>query len=125
MKNGFLKLVRLAVAPVALVATMAAFNPVSAFAADHGRGGFGGGHGGFSGGHAYSAPAPHFDGGRGFVGHANGGDHWVGRGYWGGPGFSVGIGGYGYVAPACNPAGYYDPYGNWIYYPGCAVPYGY
>jgi hypothetical protein len=25
----------------------------------------------------------------------------------------------------CNPAGFYDQYGRWEVYPGCAVPYGY
>jgi hypothetical protein len=23
----------------------------------------------------------------------------------------------------CNPAGFYDQWGNWHFYPGCAVPY--
>jgi len=128
MKNGLMKLLGRVIAPVALLATMAAFSPVSALAAERGRCGFAGGHGAFGGGHAYSAPARGSGGGYGYVGHSYGGGHYVGRGYYGGSRFSVGIGGYvpyGYIAPACNPAGYYDQFGNWLYYPGCAVPYGY
>ena len=130
MKNGFLKRLRMAVAPLALVGAMAAFSPVAALAAVHGGGGHGGGfggHGGFSGGHAYSAPAR----GRAYGGgHVGGyvGRGYAGRGYYGGPGFGFGVGvyaPYGYAAPVCNPAGFYDQYGNWEYYPGCAVPYGY
>jgi hypothetical protein len=26
---------------------------------------------------------------------------------------------YGYAPGYCNPAGYYDQWGNWVYYPGC------
>jgi hypothetical protein len=69
-------------------------------------------------------PTPTFRGGRAFYG---------GRGYYGGPGYygpGFGFGvvvyaPYGYAAPVCNPAGFYDQYGNWQYHPGCAVPYGY
>jgi len=150
MKNRFGKLIRKVVAPLALIGMLAAFNPASAFAA--GRGGFGGhGGGGFSGhgggfagnggsfgghsgnfgGHAFSAPARGgFEGGHGFYG---GGGRYVAPRYYGrgGLGFGVGVGvypsyGYGYAAPVCNPAGYYDQYGNWQPYPGCAWPdYGY
>jgi len=143
MKNGFVKMVKTAVAPLALAVAMAAFSPVAALAAGHGGGhGFsGGGHaGGSGGGHAYSAPARGNVGGhafaapaRGFNGGVRGGfyggrAYYGGRGYWG-PGFGFGVGVYapyyGYAAPVCNPAGFYDAYGNWQYYPGCAVPYGY
>jgi hypothetical protein len=124
MKHRLLRLLKLAVAPVALIAAAAVLSPVSALAAEHGRGGFGGGHGGYSGGHAYSAPARGFRGGGEFRG---GRENFGGRGYYR-PGFGFGVGvyaPYGYAAPACNPAGFYDQYGNWQYYPGCAVPYGY
>jgi hypothetical protein len=132
MKNGFLKLVRTVMGPLALVVAMAAFSPVSALAA--GRGGFGGhasGGRGFSGGgHAYSAPARGFNGGgRGYYGGRGG--YYGGRGgYYGGryygPGFGVGVYapyGYGYAAPVCG--GFYDQAGIWQVSPGCAVPYGY
>ncbi|HTC35946.1 MAG TPA: hypothetical protein VK724_21390 [Bryobacteraceae bacterium] len=142
MKSGFLKMIKTAIAPLALVVAMA-FSPVAALAAGRGGGhGFsGGGHaGGFGGGgHAYSAQARGNFGGRaysaparGFVGGARGGfyggrAYYGGRGYYG-PGFGFGVGvyaPYGYAAPVCNPAGFYDQYGNWQVYPGCAVPYGY
>jgi hypothetical protein len=146
MKDKFLKLIKWAFAPAALAVAMVAFSPAAALAASHGRSG--GGHGfssghGFSGGHSSSAPARgNFGGGRTFSVPArgfNGGhrgdrdfhggrEYYGGRGYYG-PGFGVGVGvyaPYGYVAPVCNPAGFYDQYGNWQYYPGCAVPpYGY
>jgi hypothetical protein len=96
-----------------------ALSPVAALAAVRG-----GGHGGFGGGHAYSAPARGFNGGRTFSG---GRAFYGGRGYYG-PGFGFGVGvyaPYGYAAPVCNPAGFYDANGVWQYYPGCAVPYGY
>ena len=129
MKHEVLRFVRAVIAPLALVVAMAAFSPVSALAADRGggHGGFGGGHaGGFGNGHAFSAPA------RGFGGGVRGG-FYGGRAYYGGqgyyrPGFGFGVGvyaPYGYSAPVCNPAGFYDQYGNWQIYPGCAVPYGY
>jgi hypothetical protein len=141
MKSGFLKLVKNVVAPVALVVAMAAFSPVAALAADHGgghgfsggHGGFGGGHsfaapsrGNFSGGHAFSAPTREFNGGvRGGREFYGGRAYYGGRGYYG-PGFGVGVyAPYGYAAPVCNPAGFYDQYGVWQVYPGCAVPYGY
>jgi len=154
MKNRLGKLVRTVVTPLALVAAMAAFSPVSVLAASHGGGGFGGhggggfgGHGGghaysapsrgFSGGRAYSAPARGFSGGRAYSaparGFSGGGAYYGGRvGRYGGPGyygpgwgFGVGVYPYGYAAPVCNPAGFYDAAGNWEFYPGCAVPYGY
>jgi hypothetical protein len=117
--------------------------------------GFSGGHaGGFSGGHSFSAPrgnfggghvenhyngGARFEGGRGFHGgreYYGGHEYYGGRGYYGGggrgyyrPGFGFGVGvyaPYGYAAPVCDPAGFYDQYGNWQYYPGCAIPpYGY
>ena len=171
MKQGFLKLAKTVIAPVALVAAMA-FSPVGAFAQNRGgghsggrQGGFnGGGHSGgrqggfngggnsfsaqnrgnFGGGHAFSAPSRGFSGGfrggresyggRGYDGGVRGGRGFYGgrgydggRGYYGsGFGFGVGVyAPYGYAAPVCNPAGFYDQYGNWQYYPGCAVPYGY
>jgi len=139
----FLKLVRWSFAPMAFVAAMAAFSPVSAFAAAHGggRGGFNGGHGGFNGSHSFAAPRGNFGGGhafsapaRGFNGGVRGGRefygnraYYGGRGYYGsGFGFGVGVySPYGYAAPVCNPAGFYDQYGIWQVYPGCTVPYGY
>ena len=138
----FLKLVRWSFAPMALVSAMAAFSPVSALAAEHGggRGRFNGGHGGsnhrdsfaasrgnFGGGHAL-APARGFNGGvRGGREFYGGRAYYGGRGYYGsGFGFGVGVySPYGYAAPVCNPAGFYDQYGIWQVYPGCAVPYGY
>jgi hypothetical protein len=140
MKNRLLNLVKKAVAPVALVATMAVFSPVTAMAQN--RGGHEGGRGG---GHSFSAPSRgNFGGGRSFSERGNGGRGFSGdfnrgrdfrgdfhgdrgRGYYR-PGFGFGVGvypSYGYVAPVCNPAGFYDRFGNWQYYPGCAVPYGY
>lgn len=152
MKQGFLKLVGKTLAPAALVIAMA-FSPVGAFAANRGGGGhgggFGGGHaGGFNGGHSFSAPARsapargnvggNFNGGRNFSAPSrefnrggrefSGGRAFYGdRGYYR-PGFGIGVGvyaPYGYAAPVCNPAGFYDAYGVWQLYPGCAVPYGY
>jgi hypothetical protein len=134
MKKGFLSLVGKVLAPAALIVTMAV-SPVAALAANRGgghAGGFGGGHsfaapsrGNFSGGHAFSAPARGFNGGgREFHG---GRAFYGGRGYYG-PGFGLGVGvyaPYGYAAPVCNPAGFYDANGVWQYYPGCALPYGY
>ena len=60
-------------------------------------------------------------------------DPYDGRGYYGpryyGGGFGLGFyatPGYGYVAPVCNPPGFYDQGGYWHYYRGCAAsPYGY
>ena len=150
MKTQFLKLVKTVVAPMALAVAMAAFTPVAALAQGHG--GYGGGHGGYSGGHGgyagHSSAAPrNFGGGHGFAerGYAGGvrGGFYAGRPYYGGggyygrgyycgrgyygPGFSVGVYpySYGYVAPTCNPAGFYDQYGNWQPYQGCGVPPGY
>jgi len=146
MKKKFLNRFGKVLAPVALVVAMAV-SPVAVFAAGHDGGRGGGGHaGGFGGGHsfaapsrgnfsgggrAYSAPSREFNrgdrgdrGGRPFEG---GRAYYGGRGYYG-PGFGVGVYapyGYGYSAPVCNPAGFYDQYGAWQYYPGCAVPYGY
>ena len=65
-----------------------------------------------------------FRGGRDF--HNDRG-YYRGRDYYR-PGFGFGVGvypSYGYVAPVCNPAGFYDQWGNWQYYPGCVPPYGY
>jgi len=140
MKKGFLNLVGKVLAPAALIVAMAV-SPVAALAAEHGgghEGGFGGGHsfaapsrGNFSGGHAFSAPARgNFDRGNAYGGgraYYGGRGYYSGRGYYG-PGFGFGVGvyaPYGYAAPVCNPAGFYDAYGVWRYYPGCAVPYGY
>jgi hypothetical protein len=77
-----------------------------------GGGGFRGGFGGFRGGGFRGGfGGNRFFGGRGFVG--------PGFGFWGAPwGFYGGP----YYAPYynyCNPAGYYDQWGNFIYYPGC------
>jgi len=148
MKNRFLNMVARAFAPVALVVAMAAFSPITALAANHGgggghsfsggrggsggggRGGYGGGgRGGYGGGRSFSAPARGFNGGGGRAyggrGYYGGGAYYGGRGYYG-PGFGFGMyAPYGYAAPVCNPAGFYDAYGVWQYYPGCAVPYGY
>jgi hypothetical protein len=143
MKNRLLSFVKKAVAPIALIAAMAAFSPVPVMAANRG-GGFSGGHaGGFSGGHSYSAPSRgNFGGGRSFSaprgnfsgnlnrGYDGGGAYYGGRGHYGGrgygPGFGFGVGiypSYGYAAPVCNPAGFHDRFGVWHFYPGCAVPY--
>ena len=147
MKNGLLILIKNVVAPVALVAAMAAFSPVTAMAQN--RGGHEGGRG-FSGGHSSAAPSRgNSNGGRsfsergsdrGFSGNINRGNAYGGRGeirsdrdlrggYYGGrgyrPGFGFGVGvypSYGYAAPVCNPAGFYDQYGVWHFYPGCAAP---
>jgi hypothetical protein len=142
MKNGLLSLIKNVVVPVALVTAMAAFSPITAMAAN--RGGHEGGRGGFSGGHSYAAPSRgNFGGGRGFSaprgnvsGNFNRGNAYGGRAFYGGrefygsrgygPGFGIGVGvypSYGYAAPVCNPAGFYDQYGVWHFYPGCAVPY--
>jgi hypothetical protein len=106
MKDRFLSLTKTVIAPVALAIAMVAFSPGAAMAAGHG---------------AFSAPT------RGFNGGVRGG-YYGGRG-WYGPGFGFGVGvypSYGYAAPVCNPAGFYDPNGVWQLYPGCAVPpYGY
>ena len=139
MKNRFLSFVKRAAAPVALVAAMAAFSPTTALAQN--RGGHEGGRGS-SGGHSYAAPnRGNFNGGRSFSERGfNGGErgefrgdrdshgdrgNYGGRGYYR-PSFGFGVGAYrpyGYVAPVCNPAGFYDQWGNWHFYPGCAVPY--
>jgi hypothetical protein len=141
MKNRFFSFVKKAVAPVALVAAMAAFSPSTAMAQN--RGGHQGGRGS-NGGHSYAAPnrgnfngghsfsEPRFNGGerrefRSDRGFQDDREHFGGRRYYR-PGFGYGVGvypsyGYGYVAPACNPAGFYDQWGNWRFYPGCAVPY--
>jgi hypothetical protein len=142
MKNRLLSLVKKAVAPAALLAAMAAFSPVPVVAANRG-GGFSGGHaGGFSDGHSYAAPSRGNLGGRSFSeprgnfsgnfnrGNIHGGAYYGGRGYYGGreygPRFGFGVGvypSYGYSAPVCSPAGFYDQFGVWHFYPGCAVPY--
>ncbi|MGA2214429.1 MAG: hypothetical protein ABSH31_14230 [Bryobacteraceae bacterium] len=144
MKSRFLKSVKTMLGPVALVVAMAGFSPESALAAARGggHGGFSGGHAGGGGGHVFSAPARGFSGGRAFSGgrvvnggrafnggraYYGGSGYYGGRGYYG-PGFGFGGGvyaPYGYAAPLCNPAGFYDANGVWQYYPGCAVPYGY
>lgn len=144
MKNRLLSLVQKAIAPVALVTAMAAFSPVTAMAQNRGHEG---GRGGSSAGHSFSAPNrsnanagrsfEHNDRGgnlnrgnqfsergRNFSGDFNRGrsDFHGGRGY--GFGFGVGVyPSYGYAAPVCNPGGFYDQYGVWHFYPGCAVPY--
>ena len=91
--------------PVAQAIAMAAFSPSAALAIEH------------SGGHSY---------GGGFYG---GGGYYGGRGYYGpryyGGGFGLGFyaaPGYGYAAPVCNPARFYDQGGYWHYYRGCAAP---
>lgn len=104
-----------------------------------GRGVSGGGRsfaapsrGNVGGGRSFAAPARGFNGGvgggrayYGGRGYYGGGAYYGGRGYYG-PGFGFGLyAPYGYAAPVCNPAGFYDAYGVWQYYPGCAVPYGY
>ena len=120
MKNRLVGFVKKAVAPLVLVASMAAFSPVTAMAAERG----------FHGGQNFHAPA-RVDRGRDFHGSQDRGrdfrvrpDHFVAPRFR--PGFSVGVGiypSYGYVAPVCNPAGFYDQFGVWHFYPGCAVPY--
>jgi len=140
MKNTLLKRVKTLFAPVALAIAMAAFSSTTALAAEHYSGhSFGAGHGGgFSGGHSYSGRSPQegrgYHGGRGSGGSFyGGGRYYGGRGYYSpryyGGGFGLGFyarPGYGYVAPVCNPPGFYDQGGYWHYYRGCAaLPYGY
>jgi hypothetical protein len=140
MNNRLLSFVKKAVAPLALVTAMAAFSPMTAMAEN--RGGHEGGRG-FSGGDSYAAPSRgNFGGDRAYSaprgnvsgnfnrGYGGGRDFHGDRGYYGGrgygPGFGFGVGvypSYGYAAPVCNPAGFYDQYGVWHFYPGCAVPY--
>jgi hypothetical protein len=143
MKSRLLNLVGRALAPAALMVAMAC-SPVTALAANRGGGHAGGHAGGFGGGHSFAAPSRgNFSGGRAFSAPARGNfnrgnaysggrAYYGGRGYYGGggyygPGFGFGVGvyPYGYAAPVCNPAGFYDANGVWQYYPGCAVPYGY
>jgi len=126
--------------PLAVAIAMAAFSSTTALAAEHQGGhGFGGGHGGgFSGGHSYSGGGSQvehgFYGGHGYGGSfSGGGGYYGGRGYYGpryyGGGFGLGFDAapsYGYVAPVCNPPGFYDQGGYWHYYRDCAAPpYGY
>ncbi len=147
MKKQFLQLVKTVLAPVALTVAMAVFSPITALAEGHGGGhGFSGGHGGYGGGHSFAGPrGGNFGGGRafsaparGFNGglRAGGGAYYGGRGYYGsrgyyggryyGPGFGFGFyAPYAYAPRVCNPGGFYDQYGVWRVYPGCAVPYGY
>jgi hypothetical protein len=155
MKNRLLSLVQRAIAPVALVTAMAAFSPITVMAQNRG-GHEGGRGGEQSRGSERSNAAPrNFNAGRSFSDHGNErgnfnrgdqfsergrgfsgdfnrgrefrGDFRGGRGY--GPGFGFGVGvypSYGYAAPVCNPAGFYDRFGVWHFYPGCAAPpYGY
>lgn len=154
MKKRFLKRVTTLLAPAALTVAMMAFSPAAAFAADHG--GYGGRGGGNDRGHSYSERGRgdfrggrSYDSGRGYNGGGgyNGGRAYGGRGYdrdyrrgyeggryYGGrgyyrPGFGFGIyaAPYGYAAPVCSPAGFYDQGGYWHYYAGCVPPppYGY
>jgi hypothetical protein len=100
---------------------LAVLTPTAAWADGHGRPGYGG-RGYSGGGHAY------YGGGRAYN---------YGRPYYGGSRFYLGFGyapapyaygpGYVYAPPRpCAPAGYYDRWGRWRIYPGCAVvPYGY
>jgi hypothetical protein len=73
-----------------------------------------------------------FDRGRGFEDRGRGFDRdrgfrdrdrdfrfYGGRGY--GFGYYTAPYSYGYAPGYCNPAGYYDRWGNWRYYPGCYV----
>jgi hypothetical protein len=146
MKNRLSNLVKKAIAPVALVVAMAAFSPITAMAQN--RGGREGGRGGERSNAASNRG--NFNGARSFSdrGHERGGNFNRGnqfserrsdsrfrddrdfrgdRGY-NRPGFRVGVGiypSYRYVAPVCAPAGFYDQWGNWQYYPGCVSPYGY
>jgi hypothetical protein len=128
MKSRLLNLIKKAVAPVALVAALAAFSPVTGMAANRGGGGRSYAaldRGNFGGGRSFSERGnvrENFNRGYGGRDFRGGYDH--GRGY--GPGFGFGVGvypSYGYAAPVCSPAGFYDPYGVWHFYPGCAGPY--
>jgi hypothetical protein len=135
------------VLPLAIGALAFILAPGAALAQGHGgaRGG-GGGHEashGFSGGRGFSRGGESRGGnqfsGRGFSGGERGGyygghefaEHGRGRvdrddgRYRGGAYFGYGAPyvygpNYYYSAP-CNPAGYYDQWGNWVYYPGCYV----
>ena len=86
-------------------------------------GSYGGGSYGrnFSSGRNYGGGGRGYYGGRGFVGHDR---YYRGRG-----GFGLGFGYYGapyaygpgYYDPGfCSPSGYYDRWGYWHLYPGCA-----
>ena len=134
MKNRLFGFVKKAVAPVVLVASMAAFSPVTAMAAERG---FHGGRApaqadrgrGFQGnGDRGRGFQGNVDRGRGFREYGDRGRDFRGRpGYFVGPryrpGFSFGVGVYPYTAPVCNPSGFYDQFGVWHFYPGCEVPY--
>lgn len=76
----------------------------------------------------------HREGGheRSFSGRVERGEHFRGggriwderhgRGFYGPRysfGFSYGTPYYYAPPPVCNPAGYYDQWGNWVFYPGC------
>jgi hypothetical protein len=119
MKRTWSALFRKLALPALLAVLFTVFAPAAAFA--------GGGHGrhkgrGYYGGHAYYGGARVY----------------YPRPYYGGTRFTFGFGfgpapyayGPAYVyappPPPCVPAGYYDRWGRWRYYPGCyAVPYGY
>lgn len=142
MKNRLLSLVQKAIAPIALFTAMAAFSPATVMAQNRG-------HDGGRGGHSFSAPnrgnanagrsfengngrGGNFnrgnqlsDGGRGFSRGFDRGRGGYPGGYYGrGAGFGVGVyPTYGYAGPVCDPAGFYDRFGVWHFYPGCAVPY--
>jgi hypothetical protein len=134
--------------PILAVGTLLfVLSPSAALARDHGEGGHGGGFSGggnrgFSGGGNRG-----FSGGGNFGNHSggqrfsegrsyNGGERdysrergYYGRGGWGdrdryyrGGGLYFGYGAPSYHYPgSCNPAGYYDQWGNWQPYPGCYV----
>lgn len=125
MKNKLWSLIQKAAAPVALAAALAAFTPVAGMAEEH-RGGE------FSRGFRERGEVR-----RDFDRHENRReyrdrdfdrdryrdrdfhrDYDRGRVYERGYGFGVGV--YPGYAPVCSPAGFYDRFGVWHFYPGCA-----
>jgi hypothetical protein len=113
--------------PAILMGLALALSPATALA-QRGGGHMGGGHG-FGGGGQFGGGfhGGQFHGGglgRGF-GHFEGGRHFVspgfGFGFYGSPGFYYGTP--YYYPPSyygfCSPAGYYDAWGVFHYYPGC------
>ena len=117
-----------------LAGALVAFGTPAALAQNHDRDHHGGGH---DRGHAYSQGRGHSNEHHEF----RGGEHYRGRDYdrgehfyrhhdydhdrnyghaWGFGFRAPYYGGGYYVTPnPCNPAGFYDQWGNWQWYPGC------
>ena len=130
MKFGLLNLIKKSTLPALLVGSLLAVSsPLPLLAEGHGGGhggggrSFGGAQRGFSGGGRNFSERGNFRGGeREFRGHRDydrGRDYGglrFGYGYYGAPAW-----GYSYSPYGCDPAGYYDQWGNWQPYPGCYV----